>query len=156
MIYCTAESMSSPVAKAEIAFPYQVEIRVNQDEVKSNLRGLKNKPGSTRPADITNLLRKRAGYENHLVVTYALTQKVCPLALSHRFPQEIARAIAVRYFFELLTTRQKFFIVVNLVEQNPVEELVTKLKSGKLISRERVIRESEYCTLPHCTGSTPY
>lgn len=76
MIYCSADSMHSPFQKVDIAFPHQVEIRVNQDEVKANLRGLKNKPGSTRPADITNLMRKRAGYENHLQVTYALTNKV--------------------------------------------------------------------------------
>lgn len=76
MVFCAAEAMTSPFQKVDIAFPYQVEIRVNQDEVKANLRGLKNKPGTTRPADITNFLRKRAGYENHLQVTYALTAKV--------------------------------------------------------------------------------
>lgn len=68
--------MHSPFQKVDIAFPHQIELRVNQDEVKANLRGLKNKPGSTRPADITTLLRKRAGYENHLQITYALTNKV--------------------------------------------------------------------------------
>ena len=76
MVFCAADSMSSPFQRVDIAFPYQIEIRVNQDEVKANLRGLKNKPGSTRPADITAQLRKRAGYENHLQVTYALTTKV--------------------------------------------------------------------------------
>ncbi|KAL8710487.1 MAG: hypothetical protein Q9220_004919 [cf. Caloplaca sp. 1 TL-2023] len=80
------------------------------DEVKTNLRGLKNKPGSTRPADITHLLRKRANYENSLSLTYALTHK-------------------------------KFFLVVNLVRRHSVEELVVKLKSGKTISKDQVIRE---------------
>jgi E3 SUMO-protein ligase PIAS1 len=75
MIYCASEPIS-PFSKVEISFPHQVEIKVNQDEVKANLRGLKNKPGSTRPADITQLLRKRAGYENSMIVTYALTAKV--------------------------------------------------------------------------------
>lgn len=75
MVYCAADPIS-PFTKVDIAFPYQVEIRVNGDEVKSNLRGLKNKPGSTRPADITSLVRKRAAYENMLTCTYALTQKV--------------------------------------------------------------------------------
>ena len=75
MVYCAADPIS-PFTRADIAFPYQVEVRVNGDEVKANLRGLKNKPGSTRPADITNLVRKRAGYENMMIVTYALTQKV--------------------------------------------------------------------------------
>ena len=109
MIYCASDPLS-PFSKADIAFPYQVEIKVNMDEVKANLRGLKNKPGSTRPADITDLLRKRAGYENTMTVTYALTHK-------------------------------KFYLVVNLVRQHPVEELVAKLQSGRGISKEQVIRE---------------
>lgn len=75
MVYCASDPIS-PYTKVDIAFPHQVEIRVNMDEVKANLRGLKNKPGSTRPADITNLVRKRAGYANSLSVTYALTNKV--------------------------------------------------------------------------------
>ena len=83
MMYCCADSTHSPFQKVDIAFPYQVEIRVNQDEVKANLRGLKNKPGSTRPADITDLLRKRAGYENHLQITYALTNKVSLILLGN-------------------------------------------------------------------------
>ena len=109
MIYCASDPLS-PFSRADIAFPYQVEIKVNMDEIKANLRGLKNKPGSTRPADITDLLRKRAGYENTMTVTYALTQK-------------------------------KFYLIVNLVRQHPVEELVAKLKSGKGISKEQVVRE---------------
>lgn len=80
MVYSAAEPIS-PFNKVDITFPHQIEIRVNLDEVKSNLRGLKNKPGSTRPADITHLLRKRAGYENNMTVIYALTNKVCVLCL---------------------------------------------------------------------------
>lgn len=76
MIYCAADTTLSPYTKVDIAFPHQVEIKVNLDEIKANLRGLKNKPGSTRPADITNLVRKRANYENSVVMTYALTHKV--------------------------------------------------------------------------------
>lgn len=75
MIFCASEPISH-FAKVDIAFPHQVEIKVNMDEVKANLRGLKNKSGSTRPPDITALLRKRANYENLLSLTYALTHKV--------------------------------------------------------------------------------
>ncbi|KAK0668662.1 putative E3 SUMO-protein ligase [Cercophora samala] len=60
----------------DIAFPYQCELRVNGDEVKANLRGLKNKPGSTKPVDVTSMLRLRPlNYVNRIEVTYALTQK---------------------------------------------------------------------------------
>lgn len=75
MIYCASEPIS-PFSKVDISFPHQVEIKINGDDVKANLRGLKNKVGSTRPADITSLLRRRAGYENSMAVTYALTNRV--------------------------------------------------------------------------------
>ncbi|KAL9641058.1 MAG: hypothetical protein Q9204_000371 [Flavoplaca sp. TL-2023a] len=109
MIFCASEPISH-FSKVDVTFPHQVEVKVNLDEVKANLRGLKNRAGSTRPADITNLLRKRAHYENSMTLTYALTHK-------------------------------KFYFVVNLVRQHSVEELVAKLKSGKTISKDQVIRE---------------
>ena len=141
MIYCAADSMQSPFQKVDIAFPYQVEIRVNQDEVKANLRGLKNKPGSTRPADVTNLLRKRAGYENNLVITYALTSKV---SLQ---PQSPTRCKGLQNFRHMCSLYpQRYFIVANLVRSALVSDLVATLKAGKTISKERVIRESKSAT----------
>ena len=79
MVFCAAESSHGPFISSEIAFPHQVELKCNLDEVKANLRGLKNKPGSTRPADITNFLRKKTGYSNNVQMTYALTTKVSKL-----------------------------------------------------------------------------
>lgn len=75
MVYCAADTGLNQYSKSDIAFPHQVELKANLDEVKANLRGLKNKPGSTRPADVTNHIRKKPGYPNHIVMTYALTQK---------------------------------------------------------------------------------
>lgn len=61
----------------DIAFPQQFEVKINGDEVKANWKGLKNKPGSTRPADITDSVRKSpANYRNNMEITYALTTKV--------------------------------------------------------------------------------
>lgn len=61
----------------EIVFPHQSELKVNGLDVKANLRGLKNKPGSTRPVDITSLLRQRPpNYPNTVEFTYAMTNKV--------------------------------------------------------------------------------
>jgi hypothetical protein len=76
MVFCAADNSLPPFAQSEIAFPHQVELKCNLDEVKANLRGLKNKPGSTRPADITHFIRKKVGYPNEVQMTYALTQKV--------------------------------------------------------------------------------
>ncbi|GAO18201.1 hypothetical protein UVI_02022680 [Ustilaginoidea virens] len=45
MIFCAGDM----VGVQNVAFPHQSELKVNNDEIKANLRGLKNKPGSTRP-----------------------------------------------------------------------------------------------------------
>lgn len=60
----------------DVAFPHQSELRINGAEFKANLRGLKNKPGSTRPVDITSAMRLRPNYKNDIDFTYALTNKV--------------------------------------------------------------------------------
>jgi hypothetical protein len=42
----------------------------------------------------------------------------------------------------MLIVQQKFSFLVNLVKVHPVEELVNKLRRGKVITREQVIKES--------------
>jgi E3 SUMO-protein ligase PIAS1 len=73
-------ALEQPLAqytRLDIAFPSQIEVRVNTEEIKANYKGLKNKPGSTRPVDITEAVHKSpANHRNTLVITYALTQKV--------------------------------------------------------------------------------
>lgn len=62
--------------RQDVAFPHQSEIKVNGGEVKANLRGLKNKPGTTRPVDLTKELRLNPPtYSNNVELTYALTAK---------------------------------------------------------------------------------
>ncbi|KAH1280759.1 hypothetical protein KXV95_002004 [Aspergillus fumigatus] len=101
MVYCAADSGLNQYTKSDIAFPHQVELKANLDEVKANLKGLKNKPGTTRPADVTNYIRKKPGYPNHI----------------------------------------RFFVLVNLVQRHPVEDLVLELKRRKTITKEQVLRE---------------
>lgn len=73
MLFCAADTQGDQ----DITFPHQSEIKVNGDEIKANLRGLKGKPGSTRPVDITDSLRLRQNnYVNTIEFTYALTNKV--------------------------------------------------------------------------------
>ena len=73
MVFCAADNHG----RQDIAFPHQSEIKVNGGDVKANLRGLKNKVGSTRPVDITKELRlKVPHYGNNVELTYALTSKV--------------------------------------------------------------------------------
>jgi len=81
MVFCAADAFDSAWKPVDIAFPHHAELRCNQDEVKVNLKGLKNKPGSTRPVDITPFLRKKAGFPNNVELVYALTNKVRPISM---------------------------------------------------------------------------
>ncbi|KAI5297437.1 hypothetical protein KEM56_004822, partial [Ascosphaera pollenicola] len=110
LVYCTADSGLTPFTKSEIAFPQQVELKVNFDSVPAKLRGLKNKPGTTNPVDITGWIRKKGGYPNKIDLIYALTTK-------------------------------RYFVVANLVQRHPVDELVKRLRS-RVITAQQVLQES--------------
>jgi len=76
LMYCGLSQGMSPYHPVDIAFPNQIEVKVNDDDVKHNFKGLKNKLGSTKPADITDKFRTRPpSYSNQVTMTYALTSK---------------------------------------------------------------------------------
>ncbi|KAK6350734.1 SUMO ligase siz1 [Orbilia javanica] len=72
ILYCAE---GSTLGTHHVAFPQQIEIRVNGKSVSANLRGLKNKPGTTRPLDVTDYLDRTPGSKNNILITYALSQK---------------------------------------------------------------------------------
>ncbi|KAI5286225.1 SUMO ligase siz1, partial [Ascosphaera aggregata] len=76
MVYCAVDNGLTPFTKSDITFPQQVDLKVNFDSVPAKLRGLKNKPGTTNPADVTQYIRKKAGYQNKIDMIYALTSKL--------------------------------------------------------------------------------
>jgi len=75
MIYCGANTGINSYSAIDIAFPNQIEVKVNNEDVKSNFKGLKNTAGSTKPADITSYIRKLSGYGNQISICYALTKQ---------------------------------------------------------------------------------
>lgn len=76
LLFCGLSHQMSPYTQTDVTFPNQIEVKVNDQDVKNhNFKGLKNKAGSTKPADITSYLRKFSGQDNTIQVTYALTQK---------------------------------------------------------------------------------
>lgn len=107
MVFCAGEAHG----RQDIAFPHQSEVKVNTGEIRANLRGLKNKPGSTLPVDITKELRLNIPqYVNSVDMTYALTSK-------------------------------KFYFAVAVVQTVPADDLVKKLEVGKKITKAQVIRD---------------
>ncbi|KAF2093968.1 hypothetical protein NA57DRAFT_80973 [Rhizodiscina lignyota] len=112
MLFCAGDPIiGSSLSSVDIAFPHQLEIKVNNEEVKANYKGLKNKPGTTRPVDITSFCRtKVAGAENNISVMFALTSK-------------------------------KYYMQGMLVKKHSVKELTDRIQNGNQITKQRVINE---------------
>ncbi|KAL4789900.1 PINIT domain-containing protein [Aspergillus venezuelensis] len=127
MVFCAADTGLNQFTKSDIAFPHQVELKANLDEVKANLRGLKNKPGTTRPADITNYLRKKAGYTNHVVMTYALTQK--------RFfvVANLVECTAIEELVEKLKQRK------TITKEQVLQEMKSKAQDADIVATSTVM-----------------
>ena len=90
MLYCgpLEAPVLSGLTKLDIGFPQQVEVKVNDQTIPaSQLKGLKNKLGSTRPPDITNLLHKSLTHNNEIAITYALTTKASPTTEASLIPE---------------------------------------------------------------------
>jgi E3 SUMO-protein ligase PIAS1 len=127
MVFCAGDN----IGVQHVAFPQQSEIKINGGDFKANLRGLKNKPGSTRPVDITNALRlKQSNYPNKVELTYALTQKVCHVHVH-----------CLRIFVDQI---QKFYVVVYLCKINTVDDLARRLETRQRIPKDSVIAESTF------------
>lgn len=76
LLFCGLSQGMNPYHGVDVAFPNQIEIKVNGDDIKANFKGLKNKPGSTKPVDVTEKFRTRPPrYDNQVSLTYALTGK---------------------------------------------------------------------------------
>ncbi len=109
MMYCGLAHQIGQFQSADVAFPGQIEIKINDQEVKGhNFKGLKNKPGTTKPADITSYVRKFKGEQNLIAMTYALTNK--------------------RYAF-----------IVHLVRYHDSKELVDRVTKTKIVRKQTVL-----------------
>lgn len=139
MLYATPDPALSPYnAMVDIAFPQHLEVRINGDEIKANYKGLKGKPGTTRPVDITRAIRNLPNYKNAIHIMWAYTDKV---------RQE--RVILAAAKNAGLTHDQKYHFVINFVRRHSVEELAERLRNGQRLSREQVMRESMLRMFPY-------
>lgn len=113
LLYCGVAQGMNQYHPVDVAFPNQIEVKVNNDDVKSNFKGLKNKPGSTKPADITEKFRTRPpGYNNQVTLTYALTSK--------------------RYAY-----------IIYLVRHVSAERLAERIKTQSVIPKDKVLTEMQ-------------
>ncbi|KAH6603435.1 hypothetical protein Trco_008210 [Trichoderma cornu-damae] len=154
MVFCAGDD----AGVQDVAFPHQSELRVNGDEIKANLRGLKNKPGSTRPVDITNSLRLRSNYMNNIEFTYALTNKKFYLIVN------LCKATTVSELVATISSRRKIseesvILELNKIAQDPdvvATSQVLSLKCPLSYMRLEVPCRSVSCTHLQCFDATSY
>lgn len=105
-------------------------------QLNANLKGLKKKPGTAPPPDITKLARL-VNTPNKVELVYVNSQqpvqnKVCDGA-SVRQPRNLTA----------LPTKQKYYMVVVLVESTSVDDLVEKLKASSYRKSEDIKQKSK-------------
>ncbi|EGO04293.1 hypothetical protein SERLA73DRAFT_157646 [Serpula lacrymans var. lacrymans S7.3] len=117
-LYCTSSTFYSPAhsglrGPCPIEFPPTCEVRVNNVQLQSGLKGLKKKPGTAPPADLGNAVRTVG--QNRLEMVYVNSQQ----------PAQ----------------PKKFYLVVMLVEVTTVGQLVERLNKGKYYNKEEVLKK---------------
>ncbi|KAF8249442.1 hypothetical protein K440DRAFT_621493 [Wilcoxina mikolae CBS 423.85] len=160
MVYCAVFETLTPFSKdTDISFPHQVELRVNDAVVTGlNLRGLKNKPGSTRPADITDKLNIRANYRNEIGLTYAQTQK------EFSFVVNLVKTETVDNLVRTLRSGgaiAKETVIADMVKKNEDADLVAtsaimSLKCPLSTLRIDLPVRSLFCTHIQCFDATSF
>lgn len=59
-------------------FPPTCEVRVNNNALSANLKGMKKKPGTAPPPDLGKHLRLGAGSSNRVEMVYVNSQQPTP------------------------------------------------------------------------------
>ncbi|KAJ6441669.1 SUMO ligase SizA [Purpureocillium lavendulum] len=137
MVFCAGD----PNGLQDVSFPHQSELKVNKVDVKANLRGLKNKPGSTRPVDITKDLHLRSSYINTVEFTYALTQKKYYLAVY------FCKTTSVDELVNVVATRRR------IPKASVIAELTKKALDPDVVATSQVL--SLKCPLSYMRLETP-
>lgn len=72
-LLCGVYDKTKPSTDALLEFPQPLEIHFNGIQVKDNVKGLKNKPGTAKPANLTPYIT-RPNHTNTLEMVYAFTK----------------------------------------------------------------------------------
>jgi E3 SUMO-protein ligase PIAS1 len=99
-----------------VEFPAHAEIRCNGSIVNANLRGIKNKPGTVNPPDVTGQSILMQGVTNKIDVTFAETKSSFTLTM---------------YLVEKLTVQQ---LVEKIQKKGPTAKETTLNKSISRVS----------------------
>ncbi|KAH7104232.1 PINIT domain-containing protein [Auriculariales sp. MPI-PUGE-AT-0066] len=115
-LYCTSSAYYSTHrpnnGTCQMEFPPTCEVRVNGALLNANLKGLKKKPGTAPPADLGVSIRSSVGAQNRVEMVYVNSQQ---------------------------PVHKKYYLIVQLVEVTPVENVVERIRNGKFKSKVEIL-----------------
>lgn len=112
---------------ADVIFPPQLDLTVNNKPISWNFRGLKGKPGTARPTDVTPVVAQAArnGVTKHTISVTVFRQTDDPN--EYIFVAYLVRIVPIPALLDEVKLRpviSKQAVVQQLVEQNEDDEIV--------------------------------
>ncbi|KAG5440093.1 hypothetical protein PCK2_000605 [Pneumocystis canis] len=150
-LFCTATD-SAAFGLALIEFPTHVDLKVNGKRVNANTRGLKKKPGTAPPVDITSLLFLDSKLVNKIEIIYSNTEKRYSfgvyLVQKYTVPNLIQRIKAGKY----LSRESVLDIIKKDSEDNDIITTSSEISLKDPISYTRIELpcRSIYCNHVQC------
>ncbi|KAK9331067.1 PINIT domain-containing protein [Lipomyces starkeyi] len=160
-IYLLSALSEDAYRQATVQFPQSMEIRVNGKVVQANLRGLKNKPGTAKPADLTDYIAKDTMTRNMVEVIYAYTRQRYTVTLHmarKRSVQDIVtriiagKRLAKETVMEQITKNHGDDDDDDIVATSSIVSLKCPLSFGRIQVPIRTIR----CSHVQCFDATSY
>ena len=102
--------------------------------MNANLKGLKKKAGTAPPPDLGKLVRQTSNASNRVEMIYVNSLQPAP--------PKVVLLTRVTYLSYAYMPKQKFYLVVMLVEATSVDQLIERLRKGKYKSRDDILAES--------------
>ena len=80
LLFCTQTDRVA-FGNCVIEFPAHADIRCNGSSVQANLRGIKNRPGTINPPDVTAQIMMMQGVQNKIDVTFSESKSAFTLTV---------------------------------------------------------------------------
>ncbi|KAI7826077.1 PINIT domain-containing protein [Gamsiella multidivaricata] len=151
MVFCAWADGNSG-GQVLMEFPHVCEIKVNGRVLEANLRGMKNKPGTVSPANITRLCRLESGDYNKIEFMYANSTKryYASVHLVKKFSVELIVAEVERGKF---LSKEKMLQMIE--DRNKDEDIMAtsstlSLKCPLGFQRINIPCRSQYCHHLQC------
>lgn len=152
----SAEALKNGTAPTHISFPYQTFMAVNGKPYTDSLRGIKGKPGTTRPADLTKYVNKSTLNDIHVHISDPTDAFILRLYLAVPIAvDEIVKKVLAR---PAIKKQDTINTIKNRGTDDDIEELsiVVNIKCPLAGSRIQTPVRSIYCDHFECFDLTSF